>query len=113
MEKNWVKFTAIITISAIVGSACAALSYKNQPQPDILFVDALASKNKVSCEKMTELPAIYRCKMPEGVVCYVVQTGISCLPLETKNSSLSDWGLGPAIVKRQSLLTNPNQLLIL
>lgn len=96
MKKNWVKFTAIITISAIVGSACAVFTYNNIPEPEFILIDTLAAKNKVSCEKISELPAIYRCKLPEGVVCYIVQTGISCLPMGTQNGSLSDWGLGPA-----------------
>ena len=75
MEFKQLTFVGV-SILACVTTAC------------VLFRDSLAAPLaqfptpviQSQCDKVSEKPALYQCKMPEwGIVCYVALTGISCV----------------------------------
>ena len=83
-----VSVTAMLTTACVLFQDGIKASQSNQtPMPQI----------KASCERITDKPALYRCSMSDGSVCYVALTGVSCLLLSVNAMTLDKLTPSPLI----------------
>lgn len=84
------RYLAITILSLYTGAACAV----TQNQKNGIYVPPAKilpdATEPISCKKISNQPSIVRCFTQEGAVCYVVQTGISCLPLGQSIPTLAE-----------------------
>jgi hypothetical protein len=80
--KKYLTFAIFALYTACSGPACAVTqTTKNSGiyiPPAKIVPD---TPDPIPCKKISNTPSMMRCFTPEGAVCYVVTTGISCLPL--------------------------------
>lgn len=84
-----IKKMALLGAFFVSGTACAIMGLKHEDEMESNLVQMRPEKytDTARCKIITAKPALYRCFTPEGAVCYVAHTGISCLPFS--GSSLS------------------------
>lgn len=82
MANKYLEAVCLGFVVAASGIACAIMTGPRQTgsyvPPSKTLSDAT---DPISCQKISNHPSIVRCFTPEGAVCYIVQTGISCLPM--------------------------------
>lgn len=83
MEFKQLTFVGV-SILACVTTACVLFS-DGLAAPLAQFPTPVISSK---CDKISEKPALYQCKMPEwSTFCYVALTGISCVVQDQLNSA--------------------------